>query len=128
MPREEPSKVTLAKVKDLLGCEVIWGEGLLDTAVEVGCSADLMSDILAYAKPGGLLLTGLINPQSVRTADITEMKGIVYVRGKKPDAESIRLAKEKNIPLLATELLMYEACGRLYVAGLKGCPPNRRGM
>jgi len=119
--------VTLAKVKDLLECEVIWGEGLLDTTVEMGCSADLMSDLLAYAKSGGLLLTGLINPQSVRTADITEMKGIVYVRGKKPNAESIRLAKEKNIPLLATELLMYEACGRLYVAGLKGCPSHRRG-
>lgn len=118
--------MTLAEVKDLLGCEVIWGDGLLGAIVDAGCSADMMSDLLAYAKPGGLLLTGLINPQSVRTADITEMRGIVYVRGKRPDAESIHLAKEKNIPLLGTELLMYETCGRLYAAGLKGCPPNRR--
>jgi len=82
-----------------------------------------MSDVLAFGKPGLLLLTGLTNLQSVRTADIIEAKAIIYVRGKKPDDQTIKLAAEKNIPLLSTPLMMYEACGLLYQAGIPGVSP-----
>jgi len=57
----------------------------------------------------------------VRTAEMAGIKAIIFVRGKYPPAETIALAQEKRIPLLATRYTLYEACGRLYAAGLAGC-------
>ena len=110
----------LETVREALGCRVVTGESRLDQEVEVGCGADLMSDVLAFIKPQALLLTGLTNVQSVRTADVAEVTAIVYVRGKQPEQEAVALAKGKGIVLLATGLPMYEACGRLYARGLRG--------
>lgn len=112
--------LTLREIKDILQCEVLSGEDKLDMSVEVACGADLMSDVLAFIKPNALLLTGLTNPQVIRTAEMVDIKAIVFVRGKRPDAEAIRLAREKHIPLLSTKFLMYESCGKLYMAGLPG--------
>jgi predicted transcriptional regulator len=75
---------------------------------------------LAFGKPGLLLLTGLSNTQSVRTANIIDAKAVVYVRGKKPDTTGIELAREVGIPLLSTKLMMYTACGLLYAKGVPG--------
>ncbi len=110
----------LEAVRDILGCRVITGEDRLGDVVRVGCGSDLMSDVLAFIKPNALLLTGLTNIQTVRTAEIAEVKAIVYVRGKVPDRETASLAREKGIVLLATGLPMYESCGKLYAAGLVG--------
>ena len=110
----------LIEVKDTLKCDVVYGHEKLGHEVFVGCGSDLMSDVLAFIKPSALLLTGLTNIQSVRTADIADVRAIVYVRGKTPDSRALELAKEKGIPLLTTKYMMYEACGRLYAAGLKG--------
>jgi len=112
--------MTLEAVSRILDCQVITGDERLDEEVETGCGADLMSDVLAFVKPNGLLLTGLTNVQSVRTAHIAEVRAIVYVRGKLPDREAVELAKEKGIVLLATSHLLYESCGRLYASGLAG--------
>ena len=110
----------LKEIKELLDAEVIWGEDLLDTEIEFAGGSDLMSDVLAFGEPGILLLTGLSNTQSVRTADIIEAKAIVYVRGKKPDKEGIEIAKSKNIPILTTKNMMYKTCGILYSHGIPG--------
>jgi len=110
----------LAVVREALGCRVITGAHHLDGEVEVGCGADLMSDVLAFIKPHALLLTGLSTVHSVRTADVAEVRAIVYVRGKQPDPEAVELAREKGLVLLATRLPMFEACGRLYALGLRG--------
>jgi len=110
----------LGAVRDILNCRVIVGQERLGEEVGVGCGADLMSDVLAFIKPNALLLTGLTNVQSVRTADVAEVKAIVYVRGKLPEDAAINLAKEKGIVLLATRLPMYESCGKLYAHGLMG--------
>ena len=80
-----------------------------------------MSDVLAFTHAGTLLLTGLTNPQVVRTAEMSGIQAIVFVRGKYPPPETIRLAEQKGIPLLASRYTMYETCGRLYQAGLPGC-------
>jgi hypothetical protein len=77
-----------------------------------------MSDVLASACPGALLLTNLIHTQVVRTCDITGMCAIVFVRGKNPSCETVKLAEECNIPLLSTQLTMFEACGILYTNGI----------
>ena len=120
--------MTLHEVVAVLGCRVICGGDLLDTEVEVACGSDLMSDVLAFFKAGSLLLTGLANVQSVRTADVADAKAVVYVRGKEPESEAIALATEKRIPLLSTDWTMYEACGKLYAAGLPGgCEHCDRG-
>jgi hypothetical protein len=114
--------------------EVLEGEifpppaGLSPTAAEdlnnlefaCGGAADLMSDVLAFARPDSLLLTGLTHPQVVRTAEMAGILALVFVRGKHPPPETTALAAEVGIPLLGTRYKMYEACGRLYAAGLPG--------
>ena len=99
--------------------QVITGEDLLDRDFQGVCAADLMSDVLAFAAPGGILLTGLRNVQSVITSHVAEVRAIVYVRGKQPDEEAVKLANQKRIPLVSSPLSMYEACGRLYLKGLR---------
>ncbi len=112
--------MTLKDIKELLNAEVICGEQHLDIEIKFAGGSDMMSDVLAFGQPGLLLLTGLSNSQSVRTADIIEASGIIYVRGKRPDDIGIELAKEKDIPLLSTKYMMYAACGILYNKGLPG--------
>ena len=84
-----------------------------------------MSDVLSFVKPGALLLTGLINPQVVRTAEMADLRAICFVRGKKPAQETIEMAESKDIPLLTTPLLLFESCGRLHREGLSGCSERR---
>ena len=91
--------------------------------MEIPCvgAADLMSDVLAFAEPGSVLLTGLCNPQVVRTVEMADMAAIIFVRGKHPPPQTVALAKEKGLPLATTSLTMFEACGRLHQAGARGC-------
>ena len=118
----------LQAVRDILECQIIAGEDRLCEEVHVGCGADLMSDVLAFIKPDALLLTGLTNVQAVRTAEIAEVRGIVYVRGKRPSREAIELAQEKGIILLATDLPLFESCGKLYKQGLIGGSELRESL
>ena len=110
--------MSLPEISDLLLCEVFTGEDELGVRIEFGCASDLMSDVLAFSRSGAVLLTGLVNIQTVHTAFIAEIQAIIFVRGKKPDQDVIALAKQKKIPLLGTAFSMYEACGILYRAGL----------
>lgn len=112
--------MTLKEIVDILDAKLIVGESHLEDEIEFAGGSDLMSDVLAFAKPGILLLTGLAHSQSVRTADIIGAKAIVYVRGKKPDPEGIELARKKDIPILLTDYMMYTACGLLYSHNLPG--------
>jgi len=111
----------LLEVQEVLDAEVVCGVELIDREVVTICGADLMSDVLSFAKENTLLLTGLTNIQVIRTAEISDVVGIVFVRGKRPGLELIELAHLKNIPLLVTQHSMYESCGRLYQNDLKDC-------
>jgi predicted transcriptional regulator len=93
----------------------------LDMEIQMGCGADLMSDVLSFTHEGTLLMTGLTNPQVVRTAEVAGINAIVFVRGKMPPEETIALAEERGIPLMASKYTMFETCGRLYKAGLASC-------
>ena len=108
----------IATIKELLEAEVVCGEESLDREVYSACGSDMMSDVLAYVKDQGLLLTGLVNPQVVRTAEMMDIACVVFVRGKRPDQMVIDAATSKNIILLGTTERMYQACGKLYSAGL----------
>ena len=107
-------------VKNILDAEVLSGEELLDTEVRAACGSDMMSDVLAFVKEQAVLLTGLVNPQVVRTAEMMDMKVIVFVRGKVPGDAILDLARELDIVVLKTELEMFTSCGKLYQAGLRG--------
>ncbi|MBQ4052433.1 MAG: hypothetical protein IJD09_02175 [Clostridia bacterium] len=108
----------LSKVCELLDAEVLCCEEGLENEVKSACGSDMMSDVLAFVKDQGVLLTGLVNPQTVRTAQMMDMKCIIFVRGKRPDNITISLAENNGITVLATEYRMYTACGLLYANGL----------
>ena len=117
------------KLKDIvsvLEAEVIVGGDLLEREIRMACGSDLMSDVLSFAKSSSLLLTGLTNPQVVRTAEMADLQAICFVRGKKPEEETIEMAESKDIPLLVTPLPMFESCGQLYQHGLPGCSEYRK--
>jgi predicted transcriptional regulator len=111
----------LREVQEILNADVIVGHDQLDREVDKGACADLMSDLLVYCKTGSLLLTGLANSQVVRTADVLDAAAVVLVRGKRPFPETIQLAEELHIPILATKYILFETVGRLYVKGMAGC-------
>lgn len=113
--------MTLREVRDILDAEVVVGHDQLDREVTTAFGADLMSDVLAYAKAGGLLLTGLTNPHVVRTSDVLDIAAIILVRGKRPLPETTALAEELRIPILTTRYILFETAGRLYAKGIVGC-------
>ena len=111
------------KIKDII--ELLEAENLtpeLDCDVELhsACGSDMMSDVLAYVKDQAVLLTGLNNPQVIRTADMMDMLCVVYVRGKRPDELALKIATEKNICVLTTTKPLFTCCGILYENGLRG--------
>ncbi|MBP2644971.1 MAG: hypothetical protein H6Q75_411 [Firmicutes bacterium] len=111
----------LAEVNALLCTEVLCGQENMEREIVTACGADLMSDVLVYTKEKTLLLTGLTNIQVVRTAEVGDLMGIIFVRGKRPGPEVIEMAKAKSIPLMLTELSMFDACGILHDYGIRGC-------
>ena len=113
--------MTIQDIKDILQANVLWaGEGVLSQEVHTACGSDMMSDVLAFVKDQAVLLTGLVNPQVIRTAEMMDIICIVFVRGKKPDSAMIELAEERGIALLSCAQRMFTACGLLYENGLRG--------
>lgn len=89
--------------------------------IKIACGADLMSDVMAFScSSNQMMLTGLVNPQTIRTAEMLDVHVIVFVRGKMPDDVMCRLAAEKNISLLSTPYTMFSSCGLLHEAGIRG--------
>lgn len=115
----------ISEIKDLLDAEVLTGADHLDSDVFSACGSDMMSDVLAYVKDQAVLLTGLVNSQVVRTAEMMDMICIVFVRNKRPTEEMLELAKESGIVVMCTAKRMYEACGKLYASGLKSNKSSR---
>lgn len=110
----------IKNIKELLDAEVVCGEEYLGKHVYSACGSDMMSDVLAYVKDQAVLLTGLVNSQVIRTAEMMDMVCIVFVRSKTPTPEMVELAKESGMVLMKTDKRLYEACGLLYVNGLVG--------
>lgn len=110
----------ISAMKELLNAEVLCCEENLGRHVYSACGCDLMSDVLAYVKDQAVLLTGLVNPQVIRTAEMMDMICIVFVRSKTPTEEMLALAKENGIVIMRTNKRLYEACGLLYSNGLVG--------
>ncbi len=110
----------ISTIKELLNAEVVCGEDNLENEVYSACGSDMMSDVLAYVKDQAVLLTGLVNTQVVRTAEMMDMVCVVFVRSKSPTPEMVELAREHGMVLMKSKMRMYEACGKLYANGLQG--------
>ena len=110
----------ISTIREIVDADVVCGEEFLDDEVHSACGSDMMSDVLAYVKNQAVLLTGLVNAQVIRTAEMMDIVCIVFVRSKKPDENMIELANEREIPLLCTGHRMFSACGMLYEKGLRG--------
>ena len=110
----------ISTMKELLGANVVCCEENIGKHVYSACGSDMMSDVLAFVKDQAVLLTGLVNSQVIRTAEMMYMVCIVLVRSKLPTQEMIELARESGIVLLTTDKRMYDACGILYTNGLVG--------
>jgi predicted transcriptional regulator len=108
----------LTELIDLLEGKLLTDTKMNKQVIAGAMGADLMSDVLTSIQPDAVLLTGLCNPQVVRTAQIADINAIVFVRGKCPAPEAIKIANEENIPLVTTNYGLFEACGILYQAGL----------
>jgi hypothetical protein len=111
--------MTVAQAVKLLEGQFFCGEGKADMEIISACGADLMSDVMAFVKDRVLLLTGLVNPQVIRTAELLDIHCIIFVRGKSPGRDMIDMAEEADIILGGTKLPMFISCGKLYEAGLK---------
>ena len=109
----------ITEMIELLNGTLLTGQSSSSVVIKGAMGADLMSDVLASIKPEAALLTGLCNPQVIRTAIIADIHAIIFVRGKQPDIETLELANDENIPLIVTAYGLFEACGILYQAGLK---------
>ena len=108
----------ISEIRELLDARVMAGESSLDHEVTSACCSDMMSDVLAYVKDQGVLITGLVNPQVIRTANMMDMVCVVFARNKVPTDEMIELAKECGIVVMCTAKRAFEASGILYCAGL----------
>ena len=117
----------ISTIKEILEAEVLCCEELTGSHVYSACGSDMMSDVLAYVKDQAVLLTGLVNPQVIRTAEMMDMRCIVFVRSKRPSDEMLALAEESGIVLMSTTKRMYDACGLLYQGGLVGKRVQQNG-
>jgi predicted transcriptional regulator len=120
--------MTFNKVVEILEADVVLdNEDDGNVEFQTVCSTDLMSDLLHFSsRPKSLLITGLANTQVVRTAEIADIKAVVFVLDKRPDKETVEMARQKEIALIVTRLSRFTACGRLYAAGLKSCTGEHR--
>ena len=112
--------MTISQILETLNARLLTPEADCSREVHTACGSDMMSDVLAFVKEQAGLLTGLVNPQVVRTAEMMDMKVIVFVRGKVPGDAILDLAHKLDIVVLKTELEMFTSCGKLYQAGLRG--------
>ena len=112
--------MTLKDIVQILDAEVICRNDLLDTRVEGAFGSDMMSDVLAFVEDQSVLLTGLVNTQVIRTAEMMDTPCIIFVRGKRPDLKMIEMAEDRDMVILCSELSMFTACGKLYESGLRG--------
>ena len=112
--------MTAKQVQEVLGARVLVGSEHLDQEVKTACGSDLMSDVLPFSKDHSVLLTGLCNPQVIRTAEMLDIVCIIFVRGKKPDEYMLEMARDRGLVVMATVHRMFSACGMLYQAGLHG--------
>ena len=113
--------VTLREVQKALNATCLTANPPLNREVAAACASDLMSDVLAFSTPKSVLLTGLVSPQSVRTAEVADLMAVCFTNNKKPSNETVKMAEDSNIVLFVSPFSLYTASGKVFNAGLPGC-------
>ncbi|MBQ2253102.1 MAG: hypothetical protein II328_03870 [Clostridia bacterium] len=108
----------IIEIAEKLNAKILCCEDRAEREVHSACGSDMMSDVLAFVKDQAVLITGLTNPQVIRTAVMMDMVCVVFVRDKQPTDDMLELARAQGIVILTSPLRMYDACGLLYEAGL----------
>ena len=111
--------MTVKQIAQILDAQWLCGQEEGERVVHYAFASDMMSDVLAYVQEDTVLLTGLVNSQSIRTAEMLDLPCVVFVRGKNPHHDAILRARELGIVALSTQLTLFETCGKLYTAGMK---------
>ncbi len=109
----------VSEILQILDARIICGEHRTDYTIDVAFASDLMSDVLTLKNDHVLLITGLANMQTIRTAEMSDINCIVFARNKKASREMIALAEENDIILIECRYSMFKTCGLLYEAGVK---------
>lgn len=109
----------LSEICSAVEGKVLCGDHRLDENAECAFASDLMSDVLTVKKNDFLLITGLSNTQSVRTAEMCDAPYILLCRGKSVSEEMLELARENDIMIITSGFSMFKCAGLLYGAGLK---------
>ena len=118
----------ISDIARLLDADIMCGEDLMDVEIRSACGSDLMSDVLAFVKDRTILITGLVNAHVIRTAEMLDIICVVFARGKRPGEDILEQAREIGLPVLATKLTTYTACGELYLHGLPGTKEKEAGI
>jgi len=109
----------IGDIADLLKAEVLTPDLEMNREVEFAFSSDLMSDVLTGDYQKTVLITGLSNLQSIRTAEVSDIREVVIGRNKAVSQEMIGLAQEMDIFLIRSEYSVFRISGILYEAGIK---------
>lgn len=112
--------MTIQDMMKVISARVLCGENRLDRTVYSAFCSDLMSDVLAFVNEKTVLITGIINPQVIRTAEMLDIRCLIFVRGKTPGEAVLEQARELGITVLTTGDSAFTVCGKLYEAGLRG--------
>jgi len=112
--------LTIQDIVHILNASVLCGEHRLDRTVYSAFCSDLMSDVLAFVNEKTVLITGIINPQVIRTAEMLDIRCLIFIRGKTPGENVLEQAKDLGITVLTCHDSAFTACGKLYEAGLRG--------
>lgn len=111
----------ISEIVSTLDAKVLCGEDKLDTEIGAAFGSDMMSDALAFMHERTVLLTGMVNPHVIRTAEMLDVECVVFVRGKAVPEEVLEKGEEQGMVLLTTPKTLYTSCGLLYAKGLQGC-------
>lgn len=112
--------MTLEEICNLLSAKFLTINHDSSLEVQSVFSSDMMSEVLAFAKDESLLVTGLCNPQVIRTAEMMDFAGVVFVHSKEPDETMLSLAEHIGLCMMVTDLSNFTVCGKLSAAGLNG--------
>jgi len=112
--------VKIREIETLLDSDILCGRDKMDMEIECACGSDMMSEVLAFTKHAAALLTGLANIHVIKTAEILDIGCVIFVRGKTPAEEIIKMAQDRGMVLMSTDLPMFTACGILYSNGIAG--------
>ena len=111
--------MTIKEICEIVDARIVTGEEFINADIRHGVAGDLMSDVLTLDADHLLLVTGLSNTQTLRTAEMADITCILFVRGKVVTPEMKEIAEDNDMVLLECRYSMYKAVGMLYEAGLK---------